>query len=211
MRPYLFFWLLCGCASATRLAYAPNCLEDFNRRFAQAASPPDQWELIDHLDGDDMRCLFESAAPLGASFFAHGPTIRYSGVNSLLIGRHFEKRVIELSDGEWYGFNASAIGKVLSSPGLFHVRFEQDAIFGYNDDFVHDFELKGVTAAFLIQSGLSTIQNNTHNLLFHDLIDTVKRVNPVVAVGKAERIGATAPTALSYFVLFRKPQGSAVP
>ncbi len=207
MRLALLISLMCGCASTSRLgAEGRNCLDDFNARFSQSPSAEARGRLVEALGGDEMQCLFESAtqSALTAEFFTRRTT-RFQGVNSLPVGRYFEKRVTLLPDGERYGSNASSIGRVLASPGLFHVHLEADgsATFGYSDDFVHDLERKGLTARLLSSLGLRAVQNNGHNLLFHDLVDIVRRVNGAVAVGRADRVSGSQRRVLSYFVIVR--------
>ena len=155
-----FFWA--ACATSPRAGASADCLREFNESFEHF----DAVSRHRHLEGlqrADMECLF-AAAKTGEAFnesFLAGPSHtarlqRFIGINSLAVGRRFEKHFARLPSGEWYGYNASALGRALESPGFFHVRFDADgsAIFGYADDFVGDFERQGLTSMFLATPGL---------------------------------------------------------
>lgn len=173
-------------------------------------------EFVAALSPEELKCLYEETVgtpPIDPSFFV-GPTpsptspvSHFFGANSLSVGHTFEKHFVPDGEGGVWGYNVSFWGGVLSSPGLFRVLDDRPGVLDYTPDFVTWVSAERLSAAKEHPGfALSRVANNTGNLIFDRLEDTLHRVSDDLAVGRAERVNPDGTREhLSYFAIVRQP------
>ncbi len=211
------------CTSLVSFSAEAGCLEKLQGEL-RGRELPQQWEIVDRLDGKSIRCVFEEAKKAGKEFpddfFLPRSRIQenrvqaFLGKNSFPAFHHFEKHFL-LSDPVsvegsekrvLLGYNSSSLGHFLRQPGYFQVFQNEDGKtwFDYRADVGR--LLSSESLRKWKEARWTEVLGNERSLLFRNLLDEMYPVNDDVAVGRAlSWNGQERGKKKADFVIVRKP------